>query len=262
MRGLRTSLPMLAIALLAVSTTAVSGDPPRRDGTTVRGKVVRVSGDSFVIQAEGGKQMTLYSGPKSVYRFRDRDGRFSDIRSGMSIRAIYGVTDERNVVSSVSLDDAERDAPAAQENANLRGRITKASADPNHLVIQTSDGKEIILYLDSRREATFMYETREGKRVLTGMTFGLAAEASTEPRAAAPVPITGTIVRVAGTDRQFVVRTEDGREMIFYAEPKAVYEFDGREAEFTTLRPGVSVSVNYDVRDRKHYARRIIGRRR
>jgi hypothetical protein len=259
MRGLRTFLPMLVIAMLAVCTTTAAGDPPRREGTPVRGRVLRISGDSFLVQVEGGKQVTLHSGPKTVYRYRDRDGRFNDIRAGMSIRAIYDVSQERNLVSSVILEDADRDAPAGQEAANIRGRIVKANSDPNHLVILTTDGKELILYLDSQRESTFRYETREGKRVLTGLSLGLVREG---PAPAATAPISGTIVRVAGADRQFVVRTEAGREVIFYAEPKAVYEFDGREVEFTTLRPGVSVSVNYDVRDQKHYARKISGRKR
>jgi hypothetical protein len=256
MRSWRLFSPVLAFALIAIGTAA-QGDPPRREGTIVRGKVVRVSGNSFIIEADGGKQVTLYSGPKSAYRLRDRDGRFEDIRAGMSIRALYGVSDDRNIISSVTLADEEA-APAREDASSVRGRITRANSDPNHLVIQTADGKEMILYLDGKREGAFTFETREGKRVLTGLSFRLGGDAPTET----PTAVRGTIVRVAGPDRQFVVRTEDGREVIFYADTKAVYEYDGRAAEFTTLQPGVSVNVDYDVRDKKHYARRIIGRRR
>jgi len=248
----------MAAALLAFSISVSTADPPRREGTGVRGKVLRVSGNSFVVQTDEGKQVTLHSGPKSVYRLRDRDGRFEDIRTGMPIRANYDVSEDRYIINSLSLAD-EPAAPAGQDAKNVRGRVIRASSEPNHLVIQTADGKELILYLDSKSEGTFTFDTREGKRVLTGLSFGLASETSgSAPR----TPLTGTIVRVAGPDRQFVVRTEDGREVTLYAEPKAVYEYDGREAEFTTMRPGVSVNVDYDVRDRKHYARRIIGRRR
>jgi len=244
--------------LLAFSVTVTATEPPRRQGTTVQGKVLRVSGDSFVVRTDAGKEVTLYSGPKSIYRLRDREGRFTDFRTGMPIRATYDVSDDRYVIGSLELAD-EPAAPAGQEGRNVQGRIIRASSDPNHLVIQTADGKEMILYLDSKREATFTFETREGKRLLAGLSFGVASEA---PAAAPRTPLSGTIVRVAGPDRQFVVRTEDGREITLYADPKAVYEYDGREAEFTTMRPGVSVNVDYDVRDRKHYARRIIGRRR
>jgi len=249
--------PVLALALLAVSAAAALGEPPRREGTAVRGKVVRVSSNSFIVEAEGGKQVTLYSGPKSAYRLRDRDGRFEDIRTGMSIRALYDVTDGRYIISSVTLAD-EQAAPPREDGSSVRGRIMRASSDPNHLVIQTADGKEMILYLDGKREGAFTFETREGKRVLTGLSFGLSGDAP----AGTAAPMRGTIVRVAGPDRQFVIRTEEGKEVIFHADPKLVYEYDDREAEFTTLRPGVSVNVDYDVRDKKHYARRISGRRR
>jgi hypothetical protein len=100
--------------------------------------------------------------------------------------------------------------------------------------------------------------------VLTALSTGQPAAAA--PSGETPSPrateLTGTVVRVAGSDNQFIVRTEDGREMTFYADPKATYEFDGRAAQFSDLRSGVGVSITYDVRDRKHYARRIIGRLR
>jgi len=261
MKGLRSFLPMFAVTLLAISAAAW-GDPPRREGTSVQGKVVRVSGNSFLVDVGGGKQVTLYSSPKSTYRLRDRDGRFEDIRAGMSIRAIYDLNADRNIISSVTLADepATSERSDRLDSPSIRGRIMKASSDPNHLVIQTADGKELILYLDGKREGAFSFETREGKRILTGLSFGTVNDA---PAATAqPTAMRGTIVRVAGPDRQFVVRTEDGKEVIFYADPKMVYEYDGREAEFTTLRPGVSVNVDYAVRDSKHYARRITGRRR
>jgi len=257
MRSWRPFSPVLAFALIAIGAATVMGDPPRREGTAVRGKVVRVSGNTFVVDVEGGKQITLHTGPKSVYRLRDRDGRFEDIRAGMSIRALYNVSDDRYIINSVALAD-EPAAPPRDDGSSVRGRITRASSDPNHLVIQTADGKEMILYLDGKREGAFTFETRDGKRVLTGLSFSLGGSAPAET----PTALRGTIVRVSGPDRQFVLRTEDGREVIFHADTKAVYEYDGREAEFTTMRPGVSVNVDFDVRDKKHYARRVTGRRR
>src|SRR5690348_9132554 len=100
MRGLRLSLPVLALALIAVGVTAW-GEPPRRvtaEGTAVRGKVVRVTGNSFVVRGEGGKEVTLYSSPKSIYRRNDKVIRFEDIREGMPISAVYTTSGDRYLI--------------------------------------------------------------------------------------------------------------------------------------------------------------------
>jgi hypothetical protein len=47
--------------------------------------------------------------------------------------------------------------------------------------------------------------------------------------------------------------------MTFYADPRASYQFGGRPGAFADLRQGVSVSVTYDVRDKRNLARRVVG---
>jgi hypothetical protein len=268
MRGLRCTLPTLAIALIAAGLAP--GQPPAQPtGTTVRGFVVRVDPASnlFIMRTGEGKEVTLFSGQRSTFRFNDRTVRLQDLREGMPVTAVYAPAGDRFVVSSVMLSAAQearegQAAPAAGEA--VRGRIVGAHAEPPHLVIRSEDGKEVILYLDGRQDATFRYEMRGGKRMLTALSTGQPAAAAPSTGTAVPraTELTGTGVRVAGSDNPFIVRTEDGREVTVYADPKAVYEFDGRAAQFSDLRSGVGVSITYDVRDRRHYARRIIGRPR
>jgi len=258
-------LPVLALALVAVSVT-VWAEPPRReaaDGPSVRGKVVRVSGDSFIVRTDAGKEVTLYSGPKSVYRRNDKAIRFEDIREGMPISAVYATSGDRYMINTLTLADdraAPTDRPAAA-GESIRGRILRASSDPNHLVIQTADGKEMILYLDGRSEASFTFDTREGKRMLTSMMTAAPAAAGGREEAATPTTLSGTIVRVAGPEKRFIVRTADGREVIFDTDTATTYAIDGSTA-FTDLRPGAAVDVTYAVRDRRHFANRVSGRPR
>jgi len=268
MRGLRCTLPALAIAWIAAGL-APAQPPAQPAGTTLRGYVVRVDPASnlFIMRTGEGKEVTLFSGQRSTFRFNDRVVRLQDLREGMPVTAIYAPAGDRFVVNSVTLSAAQEPregqaVPAGGEAA--RGRIVGAHSNPPHLVIRSEDGKEMILYLDGRRDVTFRYETREGKRVLTALAAGQPAAAAPTGGSAVPKPteLTGTVVRVAGPDNQFIIRTEDGREVTFYADPKATYEFDGRAAQFSDLRSGVGVSITYDVRDTKHYARRIIGRPR
>jgi len=232
--------------------------------------VVRVDPASnlFIMRTGEGKEVTLFAGQKSTFRFNDRAARLQDLREGMPVTAVFAPTADRFVVSSVTLSATQepragQGAPAAGEA--MRGRIVGAHSEPPHLIIRSEDGKEMILYLDGRQDVTFRYETRGGKRVLTALSSGQPAAAA-PPTGGTPAPsptqLTGTVVRVAGPDNQFIVRTEDGREMTFYADPKAIYEFDGRTGQFSDLRSGVGVSITYDVRDARPYARRIIGRPR
>jgi len=267
---MRFTLPTLALAVITAGTAF--GQPPPREstGTSVRGYVVRVDPASnlFIMRTGEGKEITLFAGQRSTFRFSDKTVRLQDLREGMPITAVYAPAGDRFVVSSVTLSEAQAPreagaAPAAGGEA-LRGRIISAHSDPPHLVVRTTDGKEMILYLDGRQEMTFRYETREGKRVLTAAATGQPVPVGAAGGTPAPrtTELSGTILRVAGPDNQFIVRTEDGREVTFYADPKAVYEFDGRAGAFTDLRTGVGVGITYDVRDGRHFARRIIGRPR
>jgi hypothetical protein len=71
----------------------------------------------------------------------------------------------------------------------------------------------------------------------------------------------GEIVRVVGQD-QVVLRTPQQKEIIVYVQPQTTYRIEDRPATFTDLRPGAQIRVDYEMRDRRPYARGILGVRR
>jgi len=70
--------------------------------------------------------------------------------------------------------------------------------------------------------------------------------------------VQGTVVRVVGKD-QVILRTAEGKEVIVYVSPQTTYTFNEQPGQFTDLRPGADIRVNYDVRDRRNMARGVFG---
>jgi len=168
------------------------------------------------------------------------------------------------VGTSEAWAQARRD-PAA--GTRVHGKVVRVSPTGNSFVVGVEGGKEVTLYTGDRTRYRHRDKDARFTDIRVGMPITAAYEvtgeryivSSMDLDAADDTAMTGTIVRTLGDDR-FVVRTADGKEVIFYAEPKSVYEFEGRPGRFTDLREGVAVDVNFDVREKKHYARRVIGR--
>lgn len=294
MRGLFVSALGTALAVvLSVPTAGRSQAPETRavKETKLHGKVVRVSvnGDSFVVQTPAGKEVTLYAGPQTRYVMDGRDVQSYDLRAGANVTAVYDVVDNRYVVRTVAMTPApppavpvavpapapvvvqervvpvERPAPAvpvvpaAPANVErVRGKVVGMHQDPAYLILRTDDGREMHLYLDPRQDVTATFATRDGKALLSS----LSAPVVEERPAPAPASVEGTVVRVVGPQNQVVVRTADGREMAFYADPQTVYRLDGGVTRVTDLQQGTPVTVQYVERDRRPIARAILGRRR
>lgn len=68
--------------------------------------------------------------------------------------------------------------------------------------------------------------------------------------------IEGKIERVVGKD-QVILRTTDSKEVTVYVSPRTTYVIEGKTVEFTTLRPGTTIAVEYDLRDNRYEAVRI-----
>jgi hypothetical protein len=62
----------------------------------------------------------------------------------------------------------------------------------------------------------------------------------------------GKIVRVQGQD-QFVIRTADNREMVFYTNPETRYTIRGNAGRFADLQAGSDVNVLYSTRNDRHF---------
>jgi len=278
MRRNRFSWLVLGLALALATSTVMAQTQPqaRRDaahGTNLRGRVVRVdaANNQFMLRTTDGKEVAFYTTPEAIFRFNDRVVRFADLRDNMDVSVVYDTRDQRNYVSSVTTvtetAPAAPAAPTAPANAEVRGRISAVQSNPNHLILKTTDGKEMIVYLDDTRDITVRFEMRDGKRFLTGLSAAGVVEnnRTTETVPAAPAngtTVEGTVIKVVGADNQFILRTPEGREVTFYSAPEAVYRFEDRDARFADLREGVPVTVTYDTRDKRNVVRSVFGRRR
>ena len=95
--------------------------------------------------------------------------------------------------------------------------------------------------------------------VVTGVAFVLQAPAhvSAQKKEKRTLFVEGKIERVVEKDR-VVIRTNEDKEVIAHVSPKTAYVIEGKTVEFTTLRPGITVGVEYDLRDNRYEAVRIV----
>jgi len=167
---------------------------------------------------------------------------------------------------------APQPVPAQPRTVEVQGKIIRTGTD--QFIVQTRDNKQVTLFVNPRTKylmkdkavlftdlrvgvpVTVSYIT-EGDRFI-GNTVNIVEE-NVQPA----VPVEGTVlegevVRVIGQD-QVVVRTAGNKEVIVFVDPKTTYLFDNKPGQFVDLRPGAGITINYDVRDQKNFARRIVG---
>jgi hypothetical protein len=94
---------------------------------------------------------------------------------------------------------------------------------------------------------------------VAGMTFMLQepAQVSAQKKEKRALFVEGKIERVVEKDR-VILRTTEDKEVTVYVSPKTTYLIEGKTVEFTTLKPGITVAVEYDVRDNRYEAVRIV----
>jgi len=72
------------------------------EGTTIEGTVVRVVGeDQVVVRTPQEKEVIVYVVPQTKYVFDEQPGRFTDLRSGATIRVQYEDRDGRRIGRSI-----------------------------------------------------------------------------------------------------------------------------------------------------------------
>src|SRR5437588_539355 len=94
---------------------------------------------------------------------------------------------------------------------------------------------------------------------VAGMAFILqeSAQGNAQKKEKRTLFIEGKIDRVVEKDR-VILRTTEDKEVTVYVSPKTTYLIEGKTVEFTTLRPGLTVAVEYDLRDNRYEAVQIV----
>lgn len=266
------------------ATDAVPGTAATAaDGTTLQGKVVRVEGqDRIIVKTSDNKEVILMSNPNTRYVIDGRTGRFTDLRTGVNVRAAYNMDGNRYIVSSVQVGDAPavvtQPQPGGINERKFRGRIVKVDAATNQIVAKAQDGNEVTLYV--QKNGRFM---RNGQAItLANIQVGTVIETQYVERDnhwwveevivvtdnAAPdqagtdaTQIQGTVVRIVGQN-QVIIRTKDNKEFTVDLVPQTVYTFDNQPGQFRDIQPGQDIRVQYNTRERRSIASRIFGNRR
>ena len=100
-----TQLTVQAVQQVPAAQPAQPVQPaqPAAEATIVTGSVVRAIGnDQVVIRTSDGKEVIVYTGPQTVYKYDDRPVQFQEIiRPGTDLRVQYDVRDNRNYARSI-----------------------------------------------------------------------------------------------------------------------------------------------------------------
>jgi hypothetical protein len=143
---------------------------------------------------------------------------------------------------------------------------------PDRFVVRTQDNKDVILATNPRTrfvidgkaarfadlrvgaEVNVVFLVQEDLNVVETVTVGAIGAIDTDP--ADVTFVEGTVVRVVGQD-QIVVRDRANKEVIVFVNPQTRFLLDERPARFTDFRQGASVRIDFDVRDRRNWARSV-----
>jgi hypothetical protein len=270
--------------------------PPQvQQVTTLRGQVVRVEGqDKIILRTTDNRNVTLIANPKTTYVIDGKTARFSDLRNGVNLNAVYTLNNNQYLVSSIQVGNAPNPAvqPGQPGTAQInerrfRGKIVSVNAATNQIVAKSADGNQLTLmvqkngrFLRNGQALRFadlqvgtlietQYVERDGYMwveevtVVTDQTPPAVQPPATQPpqQQAQDTTIQGTVVRIVGTN-QVIIRTSDNKEMTIDLVPQTVYTFNDQPGRLTDFQTGQDVRIIYNVRDRRPIAARLFGTRR
>lgn len=121
----------------------------------MQGKVLRTANDQVVVRTNDNKEVTLYTNPQTRYLFNNQAGRFSDLRVGSDITAVYNVQDNRYIANSftwgaVGATTTTQPAPAVVQPAGqpviVEGTVLRV-VGKDQVVLRTADNKEVTVYV-------------------------------------------------------------------------------------------------------------------
>lgn len=173
-RTLLYRLGFTAAALaLALPAYAQVQDSPRNAAQAtreLRGRIVRTAPDQFIVETPDNRQVTVYTNPQTRYVSNNQVIPYSDLRQGVQITTTYTTQGERFIANAVTLVPANANPPA-QPAPNppqtapaqpappagpptVEGEVVRVIGQ-DHVVIRTSDGKEVIVHVNPQTQYQF-----------------------------------------------------------------------------------------------------------
>jgi len=165
---------------------------------------------------------------------------------------------------------AKPPAAAPPKGTRIQGHVVRVQG-PNQFVVRTSDNREVILhthpkttflfnertvrFTDLREKApvVVLYDETEGRYLASSVTIDDAEEPATEV-------VEGEVIRVIEPQNQLIVRTVSGKEVILVAHERTTFTLNARSARLVDFRPGTTVKVRFNVKDRKNMAHSIVSK--
>jgi len=155
------------------------------------------------------------------------------------------------------------------QTQQFQGKITRMGS--GQLIVQTRGNEQVTFHINPRTKLLMnnkvvqLTDLRVGSNVIiVALVEGdrqIAESVTVVTEEAAPPDegtlLEGEIVRVIGSD-QVVIRSVERKEVIVFVDRQTKFLFDNKPGQFTDLRPGAQIRVNFDLRDRRHMARHIV----
>jgi len=246
-------LAPLALALAACLSLSARADQPKADAPnrsdeqeTVKGKVQSVSADhtQVVLRDENNHDMAFQIAKDARVRVNDKDARAADLKEGDEVAVSFRRV-ARNICS----------AQGDQAGEFAAGRVQRASADNNQLVLKGHDGQERTFQVAANARVRIsdkdgkVSDLKEGDHVVVVYTKQgdqlAAREVISERDGQGAGLAAGQVERVSADRKEIVLKDQAGHEHTFQLGQDAQVRINDKDGKAADLQQGSQAAVAY-----------------
>lgn len=244
-------LAPLALALAACLSLTARADQPRADAPnksdeqeTFKGKVQSVAADQVVVRDENNRDWAFQIAKDARVRVNDKDAQAADLKNGDEVAVNFRRV-ARNICS----------AQGDQAGEFAAGRVQRASADNNQLVLKGHDGQERTFQVAANARVRIsdkdgkVSDLKEGDHAVVAYTKQgdqlAAREVISERDGQGAGLVAGQVERLSADRKQIVLKDQAGREHTFQVGQDAQVRINDKEGKAADLQQGSQAAVAY-----------------